>query len=267
VKTPNNVAIVPEKQKTLYTVFFFVVIGLYVYSFIHLDLALKSGLDGFVKTGGIISEMLHMDFSEWKEVLKAAGESLSVAILATIISAALAFFVSFMAAANVSSGILAWFWKGLTAGIRAVPTLIWTLIFVAYLGLGAFPGVLGLCFHSFAYLVKAFSQSIEEVKEGNIEALKATGASWPQIMARGVIPPIQTALISWTALRFEFNVSTSSILGLVGAGGIGQELSLVMRTYNFSKAGFIILVIFLMSFGIEMLFNRLKLNVDKRKLQ
>lgn len=267
MKIDNDIAIVPKKQKTFYTIFFIVVVVLYVLSLLQLDLNFKGGLSSFVKAFEFILRMFKMDFSDWFDVLYAALESISVAILATIISAVLAFFVSFMAASNVSVNYLTWICKGIAAGVRAVPTLIWTLIFVAYLGLSPFPGVLGLCFHSFAYFVKAFSQSIEEVKKENIEALKATGSTWLQIMARGVLPPTKTAFISWIALRFEINVGESSILGLVGAGGIGQELSMAMRGFEFEKAGFVVLIIFLMSFSIEMLFHKLKLNVDKSRLK
>ena len=267
MKPADKISIIPDKQKTFYRIFFIIVICLYILSISQLNLHLKGGLSNFLKAFEFFTRMLHMNMSEWRDVLYAALESISVAILATIISAVFAFFISFMAAGNVSVKFLTWFCKGVAAGIRAVPTLIWTLIFVAFLGLGPFPGVIGLCFHSFAYLVKAYSQSIEDVKEGNIEALKATGASWLQIMARGVVPPIKTALISWTALRFEINGGESSILGLVGAGGIGHELSMAMRGYQFEKAGFVILIIFLMSFSIEMLFHKLKLNVDKRRLK
>ena len=145
MKTDSKIAIIPENQKVFYIVFFAAVAILYILSIFQLKLNLSGGLSNFLKAFEFMGKMLNMDFSEWKDVLYGALESISVAVLATIISAVLAFFVSFMAASNVSVNFLTWFWKGIAAGIRAVPTLIWTLIFVAYLGLGPFPGVLGLC--------------------------------------------------------------------------------------------------------------------------
>jgi phosphonate transport system permease protein len=266
VNKSRRISLIPREQQFLYPIIIGLSVLLFIFSWNRLQLNWDGSLSNILKAFGFIRRMLGMDVSEWRDVLVAAGESFSVAVLATIISAAVAFLVSFMAAANVSHRCPVLLCKGLAAGIRAVPTLIWTLIFVAYLGLGPFPGVLGLCFHSFAYLVKAFSQSIEEVSPEKIEALKATGASWVQIMARGVFPSVQTAFISWTALRFEFNVGMSTVLGLVGAGGIGHELTLVMRSFAFEKAGFVILIIFLMSFGIEMTFHKLKINVDRHQL-
>jgi phosphonate transport system permease protein len=263
----KNIEITSKKQKNFSRLVIVLVIVLYVVSVLNLDLRLNLGLEYFLKAVDIIGRMLHCDFSEWKDVISAALTSLAVAALATIISAILAFFVSFVAASNVSNSIVSKICKGIAAWVRAVPTVIWTLIFVAYLGLGPFPGVLGLSLHSFAYLLKAFSQSIEEVRFENIEALKATGASWILVMTKAVLPSIITSLISWVALRFEINVGESSILGFVGAGGIGHEVSSNMRGFQFEKAGFVVLVIFLMSYGIEMIFHKFKLNVDKNQFK
>lgn len=263
MKHAKRIAIVPDGHKQIHLLLLIFVICLYLFSLIQLKLNYESGLNGFSKAFNFMFRMLNLNITEWQDILKAALESISVAVLATIISALFAFFTSFLAASNVSVNWLIWFLKGFTATIRAVPTLIWALIFVAFLGLGPFAGVLGLCFHSYAYLVKAFSQAIEEVHESAIEAMKATGSSWLQIMARGVVPTIKTSIIAWTALRFEINIAQSSILGFVGAGGIGHELSYVLRLFEFEKVGFILLVIFLMSFSVEMIFNKLKINVDK----
>lgn len=260
----NPIRLVPRRQKWVSGIAVLSIICLYLLSLFQLRLQFFGGPETFAKAMTFAKRMLTPDFTNWQDVLYAALESLSVSVLATAISAVLAFIVSFFAAANTSARGAVWALKGLASLIRAVPTLIWVLIFVAFLGLGPFPGVLGLLFHSFAYLVKAFSQSIEEVDPGSIEAVKATGASWVQIIAGSVVPSIRTSIISWTALRFEINVAQSSILGLVGAGGIGHELSLAMRMYNFEAAGFIMLVIFLMSFPIEMLCNKLKLNIDSK---
>lgn len=262
-----KIRIIPEKQKLIYIAVFAGAVLAYVLSLLQLKLAFSGSLENIMKAFTYLFRMIRMNFQDIGDVSYAAFQSISVAILATIISAALAFMISFFAASNVSFKGLAMAIKGLATAIRAVPTLIWALIFVAFLGFGPFAGVLGLVFHSFAYLTKAFSQSIEEVNGGCLEAMRATGASWLQIMTRGVVPLIKTSVISWTALRFEINIGQSSILGMVGAGGIGYELTLNVRQFNFEKAGFVLLVIFLMSFSVEMLFNKLKLNVDNRRLK
>lgn len=263
----KNLELTSKKQKRFSLLALVLVIILYVISIVNLNLKLNLGIEYFLKAADIIGRMFRFDFSEWKDVISAAFTSLAVAALATIISAVFAFFISFLAASNVSNSFISKICKGIAAWVRAVPTIIWTLIFVAYLGLGPFPGVLGLSLHSFAYLLKAFSQSIEEVREENIEALRATGASWILVMTKAVLPSTITSFISWIALRFEINVGESSILGFVGAGGIGHEVSSNMRGFQFEKAGFVVLIIFLMSFGIEMIFHNFKLNVDKNQFK
>jgi phosphonate transport system permease protein len=267
VNTRKKISLVPARTGLIKKAVLIGVLLLFIASLFQLRLELTGTLENIGKAFTYLARMVRMDFSIWEDVLVAALESLSVAVLATIISAVPAFFLSFFAATNVSVKWLAWCLKALCSLIRAIPTLIWALMFVAFLGFGPFPGVLGLFFHSFAYLVKAYSQSIEEVNPGCIEAIRATGASWLQIMTKGVVPTIKTAAISWTALRFEFNIGQSAILGLVGAGGIGHVLSVNMRFFEFEKGGFIVLVIFIMSFGVEMLFNKLKLNQDKKLLK
>ena len=259
--------LVPAKRKAVQILVLVGMAAAFILSLLQLKLEVFGGWETLDKALTFLGRMVTMDFSIWEEVLTAALESICVAILATIISAICAFALSFFAAVNVSRRGLAWFLKALCSAIRAVPTLIWALLFVAFLGFGPFAGVLGLFFHSFAYLVKAYSQSIEEVSPSVIEAVRATGASWLQIMAKAVLPTMRTAVISWTALRFEFNLGQSAVLGLVGAGGIGRELSIHMRFFEFEKGGFVVLVIFLMSFGVEMLFNKLKLNQDRRLLK
>jgi phosphonate transport system permease protein len=263
----GKIDLFPKRQKRIFMMILPAVLILFVASLLQLRLQFFGGLPSIGRAFSFMFRMIAMDASLWPDVLMAALQSLSVAVLATIISALCAFFLGFFAAHNVSNKWFVWFLKASASVIRSVPTLVWALIFVAFLGFGPFAGVLGLFFHSFAYLLKAYSQSIEEVSPGCIEAMKATGASWPQIMARGVVPTAKTAFISWTALRFEFNIGQSTILGLVGAGGIGHELSFTMRNFAFEKGGFVVLVIFFMSFGVEMLFQRLKLGQDRRFLR
>lgn len=263
----GSINLIPVKKRIQYSLLFIAIVSVYILSVYGLKMEFTGRWENWKKAGMYLGKLFLIDFSDWKSVMISAGESMSVAVLSTILSAFCAFFFSFLAAANVSPAFLTYILKGICATVRAIPTIIWTLIFVAFLGFGPFPGVLGLFFHSFAYLVKAFSESIEEVKPGCIEAMRATGSSWLQVMARGVFPTIKTSLISWTALRFEINVGQSTILGLVGAGGVGYELSKTMRMFDFQKAGLVLVVIFLMSFSIEMLFHKLKLTVDKKQLE
>ena len=126
--------------------------------------------------------------------------------------------------------------------------------------MGPFPGILALAFNSTGMLVKVFAQSIEELDEGIFEGMKATGASWLQIIFQGILPSVTTALMAWSIFRFEIDFRYATILGMVGAGGIGWELTSAMRVYRLQEAVLllIIIVIFLMVFSAEMIGNRVK---------
>jgi len=220
---------------------------------------------GLFKLGNTVSLMLPPDASQWQYVLSAAIESVQVAIIGTVLAIILSFFLSFLAASNITphpalSGII----RGFCSLLRSIPTLIWVLIFIVAVGLGPLPGVLAIMIGAIGSLVKVFAQSIEEVDEGVIEALRATGSSWLGIIVQGVLPCALTALLAWCVMRFEGDLAESTILGTVGAGGIGYELSHAMRSYRYDQALFVGLVIFIMVFSVELVANRLKLKMAKR---
>ncbi|MGO4549048.1 phosphonate ABC transporter, permease protein PhnE [Paenibacillus sp. 2TAB23] len=237
----------------------------FVFSLVQLQLdysRLLPGIGKFAKTVGL---MFPPDASQWKHVLLAAVESIQVAILGTVIGIVIAFFLAFLAADNIAPNkMVSWLIRSFASLLRAIPTLIWALIFIVAVGMGPLPGVLAIMVHAVGGLIKVFAQSLEEVDEGVIEAMRATGASWLQIVLQGVLPCALSALLAWCVMRFEGDLAESTILGAVGAGGIGFELTHAMRSYHFDQALFVGLVIFLMVFSVEIVSNRLKLKMRKR---
>ncbi|MDF2670561.1 MAG: phnE [Paenibacillus sp.] len=209
------------------------------------------------------TKMFPPNVSDWKEILSAGVVTLQVAIVGTVIAVVIAFFLSFLAAENVSPKT-SYAVKAVASFLRAVPTLVWALIFIVAVGLGPFPGILAIGIHAIGMLVKVFSQSIEEVDDGVLEAMRATGASWLQIMAQGVLPSVFTSFLAWSVFRLEIDIGESVILGAVGAGGIGWEISNAMRAYEFDTVGFVALVIFVMVFSVEYVSNRLKTKIRRR---
>ena len=122
--------------------------------------------------------------------------------------------------------------KSLTALVRAIPTVLWVLIFAISAGLGSVAAVIGMTFHSAGYLIKAYAESFEELDKGTIEALQASGANWWQIVFQAVLPSSATAILSWTFLRFEINFSTAIAMGAAaGAGGIGYDMFMASGFY------------------------------------
>ncbi|GLO65421.1 MULTISPECIES: phosphonate ABC transporter, permease protein PhnE [Oceanobacillus] len=196
----------------------------------------------------------------WQEAVYQIGVTLGLGVLATVLGAIIAFFLALMAAENLSKPWISKTVRIFVAFVRAVPTVLWVLIFAIAAGLGSEAAVLGMLFHSVAYLVKAFSESFEEVDAGILEALRASGSKWWHVIVHGVLPSTFTYLLSWTFLRFEINFSVAVAMGAAaGAGGIGFELFMASGFYfDLREVGFITYAILLIAIILEITSTRLK---------
>ena len=186
--------------------------------------------------------------------------TMGLAFLSTVLGALLSVVIALFAAKNlapkaVSNAIIV-----VVAFIRAVPTVLWVLIFAIAAGLGSEAAIIGMVFHTIAFLVKAYAESFEELDEGILEALRASGASWWHIVTHAVIPSTATSLLSWTFLRFETNFTVAVAMGAAaGAGGIGFELFMASGFYfDLREVGFITYAILLVAIGLELLSTQLK---------
>ncbi|WP_080844170.1 PhnE/PtxC family ABC transporter permease [Cytobacillus gottheilii] len=193
--------------------------------------------------------------------------TLGLAFLTTIFGAIIALFLGLLAAENLTSRRVSTVIKTGVAIIRAIPTVLWVLIFAVAAGLGSVAAVVGMTFHSVSYLVKAYSESFEELDKGVIEALQASGASWWHIIFQAVIPSSLTYLISWTFLRFEINFAVAVAMGAAaGAGGIGFEMFMASNFYldirEIGTITFFILAVAILLEVVAVRFKRkLKVNV------
>ena len=187
----------------------------------------------------------------------------SLGILSTIIGAVIAVFGAIFCAKNIASPALANVIKSIVAFIRAVPTILWVLIFTVAAGLGSVAAVVGLTFHSVAYLIKAYSESIEEMDDGTIEALKASGASFWQIVFQAILPSSISYMTAWTFLRFEINFTNAIAVGAAaGAGGIGYDLFMAGSFYfDLREMGFITYVVVIAVILLEMIATKIKAKV------
>jgi phosphonate transport system permease protein len=184
-------------------------------------------------------------------------------ILATFFGALIALFASLLCARNISNPRIAGIIKGFVAFIRAVPTILWVLIFAASAGLGSIAAVAGLTFHSAGYLIKAFSESIEEMNYGTIEALKSCGASYWQIVLQAIWPSSIRYMLAWTFLRFEINFINAIAVGAAaGAGGIGYNLWMAGSFYfDLKELGFITYVVVIAVILLEVAATKIKAKV------
>ena len=153
--------------------------------------------------------------------------------------------------------------KSLVAVVRAVPTVLWVLIFAVSAGLGSVAAVIGLTFHSFAYLTKVYAESIEEVDEGTIEALRASGAGFWQIVFQAVVPASISRMVAWTFMRFEINFTNAVAMGAAaGAGGIGFQLFMAGSFYfNLHEMGFLTYVVVITVILLEFCSTKIKAKV------
>ena len=194
--------------------------------------------------------------------LKLLFETFNMALLATIVGSTLALFLSFLAAKNTSPNSLVFFTiRRILEFLRGVPEIIFAILFVWVLGIGPLAGIIAMMLHTTGSLGKLFSEVHENSNNRPIEALKASGGNWLSEMKFGLLPQVLPNLISYSLLRFEINIRASTILGFVGAGGIGQELYLVINFNYYEEVSAIILLIILTVISIDLLSGYLRKNI------
>ena len=194
--------------------------------------------------------------------LKLLFETFNMALLATIVGSTLAVFLSFLAAKNTSPNSLVFFTiRRILEFFRGVPEIIFAILFVWVLGIGPLAGIIAMTLHTTGSLGKLFSEVHENSNNKPIDALKASGGNWLSEMKFGLLPQVLPNLISYVLLRFEINIRASTILGFVGAGGIGQELYLVINFNYYEEVSAIILLIILTVVSIDLFSSYLRKNI------
>lgn len=180
-------------------------------------------------------------FPKWLVLL---FDTIIIAFLGTLLGTIGAFFICFPASRNLIRSTWIYFLsRRLMEIARSVPELVYAMIFVFAFGLGPFPGVLAIAIHSCGALGKLFSEVNENLDEDDIEGVMATGANWFQTIRYAVVPQVMPNFVSYALLRFEINVRAASVIGFVGAGGIGQELMFVIRQFVYQDISAIVLMI------------------------
>lgn len=194
------------------------------------------------------------------DAIKQVGITMSLSFLTTLIGGVIALFLSLFAAKNLSTLRASNIIKAIVAFIRAIPTVLWVLIFAVTVGLGSEAAVIGMVFHTVGYLIKAYSEAFEELDEGIIEASKASGASWWQIVFQAVLPSSMSYIMVWTFMRFEINFTNAVAMGAAaGAGGIGFELFMASNFYyNVREVGFIAISILVCAILLEIFSTKIK---------
>ncbi len=212
--------------------------------------------EGIPAIFSLLAEGFPPDFSHWQTWLKPLFDTLAMSVAGTAIAVALSIPLGLMAARNTAPNPAVYqMARGLLNLLRSIPELIMGIVFVAAVGFGALPGVLALGFHSVGMVGKFISESIEHAAEEPIEAALAAGATPLQVITHGVLPQVIPHIADVTIYRWEYNFRASTVMGMVGAGGIGFELMSSLRLIQYQEVFAILLVILVMvtlvdSFGI-----------------
>jgi phosphonate transport system permease protein len=200
--------------------------------------------DGIPALFSLLGEMLPPDFTRAGSWVVPLLDTLAMSVAGTALSIVLSMPIGLAAARNTTPHpVLYHLARAILNVLRAIPDLIMGIVFVAAVGFGALPGVLALGLHSVGMVAKFFAEAIERASPAPIEAARAVGAKPAQVIIYGVLPQVLSQLADVSIYRWEYNFRASTVLGLVGAGGIGFELIAALRTLEYRQVAAIMVVI------------------------
>jgi phosphonate transport system permease protein len=216
---------------------------------------------GLQKGLRVVGWFFPMDLSVVPAMLHPMAETIVLALIATIVGVGLSLPCAISAAANLSPATIRLPMRTFIAVERALPEVVQLLFFVAVFGLGIIPGLIALAISSIGMLAKLLADTIEEIEPIMLEAVAGTGATKAQVIRYAVLPYVLPALLANGLFRFEFNVRAAIILGAVGGGGIGYEMSTAMRSMDFPRAGVATILTLALVFGAERLSDFLRARI------
>jgi phosphonate transport system permease protein len=181
--------------------------------------------------------------SRWSAIQQGLIESLTMTVTSTVVGVLISIPIGIGAARNVAPAPIYYVCRAIIALSRSFQEVIIAILFVAMFGFGPFAGFLTLTFATIGFIGKLLAEDIEDIDEAQAEAIRATGASWPQLINYGIQPQVMPRLIGLSLYRLDINFRESAVIGIVGAGGIGATLNTAMDRYEYDSAGAILLII------------------------
>jgi len=235
-------------------------LAIFAFGLVDLDFSPARLLSGLSQLGWITLLMIPPDpGTSLPLYLKALGETLSIALLGTTVAAALALPVSLLAARNiVPSNLLRFPVRRFLDSIRGVDTLIWALVWINVVGLGPFAGVLAIALSDFGAFGKLFSEAIEAADKKQVEGIRASGGNALHEIRFGLMPQVLPVIAGQVLYFIESNTRSATIIGIVGAGGIGLQLAEQIRVLEWQKVSFLILMILVAVAAIDFISGKLR---------
>lgn len=218
-----------------------------------LDLLTDSG-----NMGQFAKDFFPPDFTEWRTYLHEMGVTLAVAVWGTALSIVCAIPFGLMSAHNMAPAWVVQPVRRLMDACRAINEMVFAMLFIVAVGLGPFAGVLALWVHTTGVLAKLFAEAVEAIDPRPAEGVRATGATSLDEIIYGVLPQVLPLWISYALYRFESNVRSAMVVGMVGAGGIGVVLYESIRSFNYSQTAAVMLMVIVVVTVIDLLSARLR---------
>ncbi len=208
--------------------------------------------EGLGRSWRFVEGFLHPNFvSRADDIGVGLQESITMTVCATVFGIALSIPVGIGAARNIAPRPIYFLCRGIVALARSFQEVIYAIFFVAMFGFGTFAGFLTISFATIGFLGKLLAEDIEDIEEAQAEAMRATGASWWQVLNYGIQPQVMPRLIGLSLYRFDINFRESAVVGIVGAGGIGATLNTAIIRYEYDVAAAILMIIILIVLACE----------------
>lgn len=235
-----------------------IAIAILIYTGQVSDLSFGELIEGTGTMAEQVVKYFPPDFSRWQVYFQATLETIAMGIWGTLLAAIIAVPLSILASGNLCPDWIVFPVRRVLDAMRAINEIVFALIFVTAVGLGPFAGVLALFVHTAGTLGKLFSEAIEAIEPGPVEGIRATGASKVQEIVFGVIPQVIPLWTSFTLYRFESNVRSAAVLGIVGAGGIGVSLVQSFRSFEYQNVSAILIILIVTVGIIDTLSSRIR---------
>src|SRR5690625_1084437 len=237
-----------------------IVIAIYVWTFLGINIDWMRAIERAIKNiTVVIPKLFSPNWEASGEVTLKIIETIFIAFAGSLMAAIIAIPLGFLAARNMTRlRIISSTGKWILSGIRAFPDIILAILFVVAVGPNAFAGVLAISIGSTGMLGKLYSEVIESIDKDVIEAIEASGGNKIQVLFYGVIPQVLPEFLSYAIYRFEIDIRASSILGIVGAGGIGTMIIFAANNRNWNEMGLILLAIIIVVTIIDAISTRIR---------
>jgi len=233
------------RQTLIRYVWYVSIVAVATWSVSNLDIPWIYFLDAHVQAMDLVTRMWPPDLDFVDKLYDPLIETIHIATLGTVVTILIAFPVAFLAARNTTFNSATWFiGRLILVTSRSVNTVVWGLLFVAIFGPGPLAGIWAIAFRSIGFMGKLVAEAIEEIDQGAVEAIEATGASRLQVLWIGILPQVMPVIYGTTIYRWDINIRESTVLGFVGAGGIGIQLYSSINLFAWQEVSLMLTSVF-----------------------